>query len=96
MKQGKSKKRLTSLKKQEREGQQKTWNVLTGKEPFPLTTRSREQVLNMLKYNPEIWDGFQRLTSDFQEELIRFSREAGCLLFLGSDAPAVQPDKRPK
>ena len=36
-------------------------------------TRSREQVLDMLKTNPDIWHKFQLLTNEFQEELIGFS-----------------------
>ena len=75
MAQVKSNKMLTSQKKQERKGgkERETLNIPSGVMPFPLEERSREQVLDMLKTNPDIWHKFQLLTNEFQEELIGFS-----------------------
>lgn len=75
MAQVKSNKMLTSQKKQERKGgkERETLNIPSGIMPFPLEERSREQVLSMLKSNPEIWGEFQLLTREFREELIGFS-----------------------
>jgi hypothetical protein len=65
-----SQKKQGGLKGREAQNAQ---NAQTGKPLFPLMTRSREQVLDMLKTNPDIWHKFQLLTNEFQEELIGFS-----------------------
>lgn len=64
---------LESQKKQGGLKGREAQNAQTGKPLFPLMTRSREQVLDMLKTNPDIWHKFQLLTNEFQEELIGFS-----------------------
>lgn len=73
MAQVKPQKVLKSQKKQGGLEARETQKAQTGKASFPLMTRSREQVLNMLKTNPDIWNKFQLLTNEFQEELIAFS-----------------------
>jgi len=64
---------LESQKKQGGLKGREAQNAQTGKPLFPLMTRSRKQVLDMLKTNPDIWHKFQLLTNEFQEELIGFS-----------------------
>ena len=64
---------LESQKKQGGLKGREAQNAQTGKPLFPLMKKSREQVLDMLKSNPDIWHKFQLLTNEFQEELIGFS-----------------------
>ena len=61
---------LESQKKQGGLKGREAQNAQTGKPLFPLMKKSREQVLDMLKSNPDIWHKFQLLTNEFQEELI--------------------------